>query len=68
MSENLRAVPWFARVEPLGRGDEGMVVVVGGSGGVMTVPKGAKTAGVRGSASMVIFGEAIGVAMMARIE
>ena len=56
MSENLRAVPWFAETKP-GGGGAGGVVVVGGSGEVRTVPKGAKAEGVSGTASMVTVDE-----------
>ena len=45
----LRAVFWFAGTEPTG-GVGGRVVVVGGSGEVMMVPKGEKAWEVRGTA------------------
>lgn len=56
MSEILRAVPWFAEMEPRG-GEVGGVVVVDGSGEVRTWPKGAKAEGVSGTASMVMLDE-----------
>ena len=52
ISENLRAVPWFAKREPRG-GDVGGAVVVEESGDIRTVPKGAKSEGVSGTASIV---------------
>ena len=54
----LRAVPWFAGADPRG-GVEGMVVVDGGRGDVMTVPKGANASDVRGVALMLMLGELI---------
>ena len=48
MSANLRAVPWFAAIEPWG-GELGGVVVEG-SGDLKTSPKGAKAEGVSGTA------------------
>lgn len=57
MSENLRAVPWFAEMEPRG-GEAGGVVVVEGNGEIRTVPKGAKAEGVSGTASTVMVAEA----------
>lgn len=56
MLGNLRAVPWFAEMEPRG-GEEGGVVVVEGSGEVRMVPKGSKAEGVRGVALMVMLDE-----------
>lgn len=52
----LRAVDWFAWMVPLG-GVVGMVVVEGGSGEVIIVPKGAKDSAVRGTARIVRRGE-----------
>ena len=49
MSENLRAVPWFAEMEPEG-GGRGGVVEEGGRGEERTVPKRAKSVGTRGTA------------------
>ena len=54
----LRAVFWFAGMEPRG-GVGGRVVVVGERGEVMMVPKGEKDEGVRGVAWMVMLGEGI---------
>lgn len=56
MSENLRAVPWFAETKPRG-GEVGGVVVVEESGEIRTVPKGAKAESVSGMASMVMVDE-----------
>ena len=52
MLEVLRAVLWLAKTEPRG-GEVGGVVVVGGSGVIKTLPKGAKAEGVSGTAWMV---------------
>ena len=56
MFEYLRAVPWFAGTEPRG-GVEGRVVVEGGRGEWMMVPKGEKEEEVRGVVGMVVLGE-----------
>lgn len=56
MSGNLRAVPWFAEMEPRG-GGVGGVVVAEESGEIRTVPKGAKAEGVRGTVSTVMVDE-----------
>ena len=58
MFEYLRAVPWFAGMEPRG-GVGGRVVVEGERGEVMMVPKGEKEDEVRGRAWMVGLGEGI---------
>lgn len=58
MFEYLRAVPWFAGTEPRG-GVGGRVVVEGGRGELMMVPKGEKAEEVRGVAWMVMLGEGI---------
>ena len=54
----LRAVFWFAGTEPTG-GVGGRVLVVGGRGEVMMVPKGENAWEVRGTAWMVRLGEGI---------
>lgn len=56
MSANLRAVPWFAEMEPWG-GELGGVVVEEGSGDMKTLPKGAKAEGVSGTAFVVMMEE-----------
>ena len=56
MFEYLRAVPWFAGTEPRG-GVGGRVVVEGGRGEVMMVPKGENDEEVRGRAWMVVLRE-----------
>ena len=53
MSANLRAVPWFAAIEPWGE-ELGGVVVEEGSGDMKTSPKGAKAEGVSGTAFTVM--------------
>lgn len=53
---NLRAVPWFAEMEPLGGGFGG-VEVEEGSGEVRTEPKGSKDEGMSGTALMVMVDE-----------
>ena len=58
MFEYLRAVPWFAGMEPRG-GVGGRVVVEGGRGEVMMVPKGEKDEEVRGRARMLMLGDGI---------
>ena len=55
----LRAVPWFAGADPRG-GVDGRVVVDGGSGDVMMVPKGGNASGVRGVAWMLMLPGGIG--------
>lgn len=61
--EYLRAVFWFARVE-YGGGLVGIVVVDGGRGELMTVPKGANAEGVKGWGWTVSLGAVIVGAMM----
>ena len=56
MLENLRAVPWFAEMEPWG-GEVGEVVTVEGSGELRTAPKGSKAEGVSEMALIVILDE-----------
>ncbi len=58
MFEYLSAVPWFAGTEPMG-GVWGSVVVDGGSGELMTVPKGAKASEVMGVAWIRMLGEGV---------
>ena len=58
MFEYLSAVPWFAGTEPRG-GVGGRVVVEGGRGEWMMVPKGEKEEEVRGVVGMVVLGEGI---------
>ena len=56
MSANLRAVPWFAEMEPWG-GELGGVVVEEGSGDMRTLPKGAKAEGVSRTAFVIMMEE-----------
>ena len=56
MLENLRAVPWFAEMEP-GGGEVGGVVAVEGSGELRTAPKGSKAEDVSGTALIVMVDE-----------
>ena len=56
MLENLRAVPWFAEMEPWG-GEVGGVVAVEGSREFRTAPKGSNAEGVSEMALIVMMDE-----------
>ena len=62
-----RAVPWFAGADPRG-GVDGRVAVDGGSGEVMTVPKGGNASGVRGVAWMLMLPGGIGVVVVVEFD
>ena len=64
MSPNLRAVPWFAEMEPWG-GELGGVVVEEGSGDMKTSPKGAKAEVVSGTA-LAVMTEEVAIAEVIR--